>query len=279
MRIHGVQQNTFEWLKIRSGIPTASEFDRIMTKGGEKSKSTQSKQAPAYMNELLSERLMGHPTQQKSTKWMERGQELEGDALAYYEFQRGVSVEKIGFVTNDAGNIGCSPDCLVGNDGLLEIKCPSEGVHVSYLLEDVGAADQYKHQTQGQLWITGRKWVDIVSYHPEMPSALYRVERDHEFIELLSLHVSVFVNCLESLWKEFCEVRKWGNAEAWERRFDLPKPKPDMSQRGAIDEMREVMIETQYPPAAPEGSGMGDKGTMQAAGETSKSAASKRGVA
>lgn len=240
-----------------------------MTKGGEKSKSTQSAQAPKYMNELLAERLMQHPTLQKSTKWMERGQELEADALAYYEFQRGISVDKIGFVTNDAGTIGCSPDCLVGDDGLLEIKCPSEGVHVSYLLEDIGASDQYKHQTQGQLWITGRQWVDIVSYHPEMPSALYRVHRDPAFIELLSLHVSIFSNLLESLWKEFCEVRKWGNAEAWASRFDLPKPKQELSQLTAIDQMRTAMSECERvagnPPAAE--AQAGSKGPdLQAAG-------------
>ena len=186
MIVHSCIQGSTEWLALRSGIPTASQFDRVWTPGGKAST-----QVKTYMHELLAEKIMGHPVTQIVTTWMDRGNQLESEAVGYYEMQRDVSSEKIGFLTNDEGTIGASPDRFVGTDGLLEIKVPKESTHVGYLLtKSVDAA--YYPQVQGQLWISGRRWLDIMSYHPEMPPALVHVERDDRYIAGLSAAIEDF---------------------------------------------------------------------------------------
>lgn len=191
MKIFSVQQGTTEWLALRAGIPTASQFDRIITPQGKASG-----QVEKYLFALLAERMMGHPIIEQISAWMQRGNEMEAEAVDFYESQRELETEPIGFITNDEGTIGASPDRLVGEDGLLEIKVPAEHTHVSYLLKK--AVDQaYYPQVQGQLWISGRKWLDILSYHPEMPPALIRVERDEAFIALLIEAVGHFSVLLE----------------------------------------------------------------------------------
>lgn len=201
MILHDVIQGTTEWLAVRAGIPTASAFDRIVTPKGRPST-----QAEKYMHQLLAERMMGHPVLQVQTHWMGRGQELEGEAILYYEGVRELDTTVIGFVTNDERTIGASPDRFVGDDGLLEIKCPAEHTHVGYLLTRAVDAEYYP-QVQGQLWITDRKWLDILSYHPEMPPAIVRVERDDEYIATLAAAVIGFSASLE--WKAV-ELREKG---------------------------------------------------------------------
>ena len=149
---------------------------------------------------------MGHPVLQVPTYWMGRGQALEGKAVDYYEGVRDLDTTVIGFITNDEGTIGASPDRFVGDEGLLELKCPSEHVHVSYLLTR-GVDAEYYPQVQGQLWVTSRKWLDIVSYHPEMPPAIVRVERDDEYIRALSEGVTTFSAALE---RKAAELREKG---------------------------------------------------------------------
>jgi hypothetical protein len=200
--LHDVLQGSTEWLAVRAGIPTASAFDRIVTPKGKP--STQSEK---YMHALLAERIMGHPVLQVPTYWMGRGQQLEGEAVSYYEGVRDLDTTPIGFVTNDARTIGASPDRFVGEDGLLELKVPSEHVHVSYLLTRAVDAEYYP-QVQGQLWVTGRRWLDIMSYHPEMPPAIVRVERDEGFIAILSRAIATFSMDLEDKAHELTE-RGW----------------------------------------------------------------------
>lgn len=191
MKIHDVLQGSTEWLAVRAGIPTASAFDRIVTPKGKLST-----QAEKYMHLLLAERMMGRPALQVPTYWMGRGIALEGEAVDYYEGVRDLDTTVIGFITNDAGTIGASPDRFVGEDGLLEIKCPAEHTHVAYLLTKSVDAEYYP-QVQGQLWVTGRKWTDILSYHPEMPMAIVRVERDDDYIKTLAAAVTEFSRALE----------------------------------------------------------------------------------
>lgn len=192
MIIHNVIQGSTEWLAARAGIPTASCFDKIVTPKG-----APSKQAEKYMHRLIAERLMQHPVIEFTGPWLERGNELEADAAAYYESMRDVTCERVGFCTNDAGTIGASPDRLVGEDGLLELKVPAEHTHVAYLLTRAVDAEYYP-QVQGQLWVTGRRWLDIMSYHPEMQPAIIRVERDEKYIAILSVAVEAFSMQLEA---------------------------------------------------------------------------------
>jgi hypothetical protein len=189
-------QGTTAWLKLRAGIPTASCFDMILTPKGKPSTS-----AERYLYELLAERILGRPIVKAVTTWMDRGSQTEAEAVAYYESLRDLDTKKIGFVTNDAGSIGASPDRLVGADGLLEIKVPKESTHVGYLLNGT-VGDTYWPQLQGQLWIAERAWVDIMSYSPDMPEAVIRVERDGEYIHKLACAVTAFSSELERLAAE-----------------------------------------------------------------------------
>jgi hypothetical protein len=132
---------------------------------------------------------------------------MEAEAVAYYEGIREIDTARIGFLTNDTNTIGASPDRFVGEDGLLEIKVPAEHTHVSYLLTRSVDAE-YFPQVQGQLWISGRRWLDILSYHPEMPPALIRVERDEAFISVLGRAVEAFSEALERMAVELRE-RGW----------------------------------------------------------------------
>jgi hypothetical protein len=202
MKVHTVTQGTPEWLALRAGIPTASCFDQILTPKGKVST-----QAERYMHQLLAERIMGHPVEQVVTSWMDRGTQLEAEAVNYYEGIREVDTTRIGFLTNDAGTIGASPDRFVGEDGLLEIKVPKEHTHVAYLLGSA-VSDVYKPQVQGQLWISGRQWCDSMSYHPEMPPALVRTMRDDAYIAALTAGVETFAEELDRMAAKLRE-RGW----------------------------------------------------------------------
>jgi hypothetical protein len=203
MIIHECLQGSAIWLSARSGIPTASCFDRIVTPTGKLST-----QADAYMHQLLAERMLGRPiTDVAVTSWMSRGTMLEGEAISFYESMRELDTVRVGLCTNDAGTIGASPDRLVGEGGLLEIKCPKESTHVGYLLTgSAGAA--YRPQVQGQLMVTGRAWVDLLSYSPDLPHALIRIERDEDYIATLSNALDAFSEQLEAKAAELRE-RGW----------------------------------------------------------------------
>lgn len=196
MIIHAVTQGSPEWLALRSGIPTSSAFDRIVTPSGKPSAS-----ARKYMAHLLAEREMGRPLEEHVTLWMQRGKELEGEAVAWYEAQADFDTVAVGFITDDARTVGASPDRLVGEPGLLEIKAPKDSTHAEYLYCDsASVAKDHGPQIQGQLWISGREWVDIMSYHPCMRPALHRVQRDDAFIDALIDHVMAFSAELERRW-------------------------------------------------------------------------------
>lgn len=206
MIVHDVEQGTLEWLKLRAGIPTASEFDRILTPSGKPGK-----QADSYMNGLIAEWIMGHPVTGPETEWMSHGKDYELQAVKAYEVLADTDTRKVGFVTTDDGMIGCSPDRLVGASKLCEIKCPKHNTHVGYML--TGAIEQdYWPQLQGQLWISERDSVDIVSYHPEMPTVIIRVDRDEAYIASLQIAVLTFVGVMierrESLSKRFGPFRR-----------------------------------------------------------------------
>lgn len=182
MIIHNVEQGSDEWHEVRKGVITGSDFSKILTAKTMKISS----QADELENRIIAEILTGEESSGfKGNEYTERGHELEPDAASMYEMLTGNTVEIVGFVTNDEGTIGCSPDRLVGEYGLLEIKCPAAHTHIKSLLEN-SVGDEHKPQIQGQLLITGRKWCDAFSYHPTLPPSIVRVERDEEYIAKLS---------------------------------------------------------------------------------------------
>lgn len=191
MIVLDVKQGTQEWVASRLGIPTASRFSSIMTP---KTRKPSASAAP-YLCELVAERLTGYPANDASSDFMLRGSALEAEAAAAYEFDTGLSVSAVGFVLDDSRRFGCSPDRFVGEDGLLEIKCLSVANHVAAVL---GMLDgEHVAQVQGQLWITGRQWVDLFFYNPAIAAHRVRIERDEKFIAALAENVEAFCERLE----------------------------------------------------------------------------------
>lgn len=186
MVIYDVEQGTDEWLNLRSGIPTASNFKKIVT-----SKGWPSKQQKDYMYKLAGEIILGEKSENFQSEYMQRGNELEDEAIEVYEKITGYTVERVGFCLCDEG-WGASPDGLINEDGQVQIKCPKLETHIGYLLKNKLPTD-YFQQVQGELFVTGRKWSDFVSYYPKFKPMIVRVERDEDFMELLEKELHIFL--------------------------------------------------------------------------------------
>jgi hypothetical protein len=182
-------QGSPEWLAHRLGRITASRLASLITPTGKPSAS-----ADGLLYRLVAEDAIGEPTDGAQSAYMGRGIEMEAEALDWYELTQGATVERVGGILSDCGRLWCSPDGLLGEDGAVEVKCPSAHVHVEYLLsDDASVAKAYRQQIQGSLMVSGRAWWDTLSYHPVMPPALHRVERDEEYIATLREIVDAFL--------------------------------------------------------------------------------------
>lgn len=186
LTVYTCEQGGTEWLKARLGIPTASNFATCMAKGRGGADSTTRR---TYMLKLAGELLTGEPAQSFGNAHTERGHAMEPDARNLYAMLRDCEPELVGFMRR--GNAGASPDSLIGQDGLLEIKTKLPHLQLEVLLRDQLPAE-HKAQVQGQLWISGRQFCDFVSYWPGLPVFITRVERDEEYIGQLSAAVSEF---------------------------------------------------------------------------------------
>lgn len=176
MTIIPCKQGSPEWHAARLGIPTASVFDRILTPTGKRST-----QAQKLAYKLVAEKVLGCPMEEITSAAMNRGTELEADAVAAYEFQTGNVTEAVGFCLSDCGRYGASPDRLIAGGGVLEVKCPLPHTHLMYLCEE-GIAMDYWPQIQGQLLVTGAEWCDSISFCPGFPLDVRRTSRDEEYI-------------------------------------------------------------------------------------------------
>lgn len=174
MIVHDVQQGTPEWDMLRIGLPTASVFSKLVTTKGEPSKS-----AGDYAITLAGEMYANKPELDAwgGNSYTERGKELEDQAIALYEFDRDITVERVGFVTDDNKDAGCSPDGLVNDDGMVEIKCLKAENHIKAILffnKFDKCQSTYVLQTQGQMMICERKWADLIFFHPDLPLLVIR---------------------------------------------------------------------------------------------------------
>ena len=175
MRIMTPSQQTEEWNSWRNR-PTASGFDKVVTPA----RGDYSTQATAYAAMIVAKRL-GVYTEPPPTFWMEWGNTHEPNAKAAYTLQTGREITDVGFVLPDGTDAyGCSPDGLVGDDGLIEIKCPKPETLITYHTDGVLPA-KYRPQIQGQLLITGRDWCDFYVFHPELTPFLLRVDADLKY--------------------------------------------------------------------------------------------------
>lgn len=182
--MHEVLQGTTNWAALRAGKPTASCFDKLITSTGDPSKSL-----AGYAITLAGELYAGKPLDAwEGNSYTERGKLLEEEARFAYAFISEVEPEKVGFVTDDGMQYGCSPDSLIGDDGMLEIKCLKAENHIKaimYYRKNKKCPPDYIQQTQGQLLVCGRKWNDLFFYHPDLPSITIRQEPIQEIMNPL----------------------------------------------------------------------------------------------
>jgi hypothetical protein len=181
-------QYSDEWWKLHRALPSASDFDSILTPTGKLSA-----QADGYICRLLGDKYdLYYPRKNEfATAAMRHGLSAEPESRKFYELERSCDVKQVGLCISDDGRLCCSPDGLVGEDGLLELKNPSPAVHVKYLLAGV-LPSEYGPQVHGQLVVTGRKWADFLSYCPGLPPLLIRVVPG-EYTELLRAALGLFL--------------------------------------------------------------------------------------
>lgn len=201
MEIITCEQGTPEWYAARLGIPTASMFATVMAKGEGKTRRT-------YLNKLAGEILTGEPMDNFSNGHMDRGKVMEGEARDLYALLTDTSPECVGFIRN--GRKGCSPDSMVGKNGLVEIKTQLPHLMVETLLADRFPA-QHVAQCQGQIWSAEREWVDIAIYWPKFPLFTKRAYRDEPYIKNMADEVDRF---LEELDATVAKVRAYGTVPA-----------------------------------------------------------------
>lgn len=187
------EQGTEAWLKERIGKVTASRIADMMAK----TKTGWGASRANYAAQLVAERLTGTPAETFSNAAMKWGTETEPQARAAYEFYSGLPVQEVGFVAHPAiSQSGASPDGLVGDLGLVEIKCPNTATHIETLLDGT-VPGKYNLQMQWQLACTGRQWCDWVSFDPRMPESMRlfikRVDRNGGLIAELEGEVNSFL--------------------------------------------------------------------------------------
>lgn len=205
-----VEQHSEEWINARLGRVTASRIADVTAK----TRSGWSASRANYMAELLSERLTGVPRDTFTNAAMQWGTDMEPQARRMYEFMEGAEVRQVGFAVHSAIEMaGASPDGLVGDDGLVEIKCPNTATHIDTLLGS-GIDGKYVKQMQWQMACTGRLWCDFVSFDPRLPERMQiyiqRVEVDPAMTLDLEKEVREFLAELDD--KEAALLERFGEA-------------------------------------------------------------------
>lgn len=194
LQIFNCEQGSPEWVAARCGIPTASEFSTVLAKGRSGGESVGRRK---YLLTLAGQILTGEVVQAwAGNEHTERGHAMEADARNLYAFQRDADPELVGFMRR--GRAGASPDSLVGDDGLLEIKSKLPHLQLE-VLEQNRLPPEHVAQVQGQLWVSGRDFCDFVSYWPKLPLFVKRVERDEVYIATLAQAVADFCGELDAI--------------------------------------------------------------------------------
>lgn len=202
IQIFNCDQGTEEWHLARAGIPTASMFATVMASGrGGGPSLTRAK----YMRQLAGEIITGKPMESYSNAHMERGHEMEPEARELYAFATDTAPEQVGFIRN--GPKGCSPDSLIGANGMLEIKTKLPDLVIECWERD-DFPPEHKAQCQGALWVAEREWIDIIIYWPAMPAFIKRAHRDKPYIAEMSKAVDQFNDELAAMVER---VRAYGS--------------------------------------------------------------------
>ena len=205
--IEMMEQGTEEWFTIRIGKVTASRVADVIAR----TKTGYSATRDNYMAQLVCERLTNQKGESFSNAAMQHGTDTEPLARAAYEALQDVLVDEVGFVPHPTIEMaGASPDGLVGDDGLLEIKCPNTATHIETLISKV-VPGKYNTQMQFQMACTGRQWCDFVSFDNRLPAELQlfvtRVPRDEVFIRLIESEIVQFLAELDDKINKLMKVK------------------------------------------------------------------------
>ncbi|MCX8674916.1 YqaJ viral recombinase family protein [Gilliamella sp. B3023] len=197
-----MEQRTDEWFQARLGKVTASKISDVMTK----IKNGYAASRQNYMTQLICERLTEKPTESYSNAAMQRGTELEPEARRCYELENLCKVSEVGFIPHPTiENAGASPDGLVNDDGLIEIKCPNTWTHLEFI-QSLKPKREYILQMQWQMICTGRKWCDFVSYDDRLPDNLsykcVRIYYDENLAQEIEIEVIKFLQELDERIKQ-----------------------------------------------------------------------------
>lgn len=187
-----MKQQSTEWYQARLGRVTASKISDVMAK----TKTGYSATRKNYMTQLLLERLTGQKEESYTNTAMQHGIETEDEARKSYEIETFNVVEECGFYETPGLMSGASPDGLIGEEGLIEIKCPNTSTHIETILNKE-IDRKYFLQMQWQMFCTNRKWCDFVSYDNRVPGNLRlfikRVERDEDLLMEIFEEVKKFL--------------------------------------------------------------------------------------
>lgn len=192
-------QGSDAWLAARAGSLGASMIGDALAR----TKTGWGASRANLLSRLATERLTGKPTETFSNGAMQRGLELEPQARAWYSFSTGHDVAEVGIVPHPTlAHTHCSPDGLIGEGGMVELKCCGQTRHFE-LLNDSPPEDRYVKQCLWQLACTGRGWVDLAYFHPDFPTEMqlvvHRIERDAEAIAALEADVAAFLAEVDAL--------------------------------------------------------------------------------
>lgn len=222
MIIHPEPQGSVEWMLKRAGIPTASEFDALVTP---EFKIREGMMPKTYLAKKVAERWQGGPLIEYNIFDMEMGQILEKEAKPWFSLEFSEPIQNVGFITTDDGRIGCSPDGLLGDNCGIEIKCPAPHTHAGYLLKGELPKD-YAAQVYGTLYVTGREMWRFLSYRRHFPPLLVTVERDEKIMNVLKEVLSGFVDQLDAAMKRLEEING-GPPKRTPLRYVKPAAVPD----------------------------------------------------
>ena len=205
--IEMIEQRSDAWFEARIGKVTASRVADVIAK----TKTGYSATRDNYMAQLVCERLTGQKGESFTNAAMQWGTETEPLARISYEVAQNVLVDEVGFVLHPTIEMaGASPDGLVGDDGLLEIKCPNTATHIETLLSQT-VPGKYNTQMQFQMACTGRSWCDFVSFDNRLPAELQlfvkRVPRDNMYIRLMEEEIVKFLNELDIKIAQLMEIK------------------------------------------------------------------------
>lgn len=197
--VHDMEQNSPSWYAVRLGKPSASVFKSLMAKG-------EGKMRRALLLKLAGEILTGEPAENYMSADMERGHAEEARIRQRYAFTHNVDPQLVGFIEDTDKRAGCSPDSLLPDGGILEIKSAAAHVLVDRI-DDGRFPLEHIAQCQGALWITGRDYIDIAVDHPALPQFVKRALPDKKFQVNLADEVARFNDDLDALVER---IRRYG---------------------------------------------------------------------